>query len=464
METAQPAADATAAHPFDAAALVSALGRRLPDGRLVVDPDVLAAMSHDDAEWAPVGRAAAGVRAETEDQVRHVVRVCAEFGAPIVPRGAGTGLSGGANATDGAVVLDLSRMNQVLEIDRENMICVVPAGDREQRPQGRRRRARPVVPARPGQRPVVVDRRATWPPTRAACAASNTALPGITCSGSATSVSPPSSSRHAPAAAAQQQPAGTAIWSGCGRRTTRASPARPGRALRGVGRDAQGRRRFALRLPPGADRHHRARSLGRSAPCRLRRGGVADRPAGPLPHRAGILDRACLTASVEASASPRPPAPAAGAGRPRRDSAAGRIPGRSSRRRRHAVGRRPRRGPRPSTVRRARLAYPPGAARPPDRGRVRCPTRVPTMLRRSTTAAGAQHNSHNDRARHARLRRCSSRRRRRRRADRRAAATEEPFNTVAGGPSPASTASAAHTHGRELVPAPLALQRACAAP
>ena len=128
METAQPPVDAHAAHPFDAAALVSALGRGLPDGRLVVDPDVLAAMSHDDAEWAPVGRAAAGVRAETEDQVRHVVRVCAEFGAPIVPRGAGTGLSGGANATDGSVVLDLSRMNQVLEIDRDNMICVVQPG------------------------------------------------------------------------------------------------------------------------------------------------------------------------------------------------------------------------------------------------------------------------------------------------------------------------------------------------
>jgi glycolate oxidase len=128
METAQPPVDAHAARPFDAAALVSALGRGLPDGRLVVDPDVLAAMSHDDAEWAPVGRAAAGVRAETEGQVQHVVRVCAEFGAPIVPRGAGTGLSGGANATDGAVVLDLSRMNQVLEIDRENMICVVQPG------------------------------------------------------------------------------------------------------------------------------------------------------------------------------------------------------------------------------------------------------------------------------------------------------------------------------------------------
>ena len=116
------------AAPVDAAALVSALGRGLPDGRLVTDPDVLAAISHDDAEWAPVGRAVAGVRARTEDEVRHVVRTCAEFGAPVVPRGAGTGLSGGANAADGSVVLDLSRMNQVLEIDRDNLTCVVQPG------------------------------------------------------------------------------------------------------------------------------------------------------------------------------------------------------------------------------------------------------------------------------------------------------------------------------------------------
>src|ERR1700733_4721108 len=125
MDTAQPG---TAAARVDAAGLVSALGRGLPDGRLVIDPDVLAAISHDEAEWAPAGRAVAGVRARTEDEVRHVVRACAEFGAPVVPRGAGTGLSGGANATDGAVMLDLSRMNQVLEIDQDNMTCVVQPG------------------------------------------------------------------------------------------------------------------------------------------------------------------------------------------------------------------------------------------------------------------------------------------------------------------------------------------------
>ena len=46
-----------------AAALVEALSRGLPGDRLVVDPDVLAAMSHDEAEWAPAGQAVAGARA-----------------------------------------------------------------------------------------------------------------------------------------------------------------------------------------------------------------------------------------------------------------------------------------------------------------------------------------------------------------------------------------------------------------
>jgi len=108
--------------------LVEALSRGLPPERLVVDPDVLAMLSHDDAEWAPAGQAAVGVRARTEAEVQHVVRTCAELGAPIVPRGAGTGLSGGANAVGGCVILDLSAMNQILEIDADNLLAVVQPG------------------------------------------------------------------------------------------------------------------------------------------------------------------------------------------------------------------------------------------------------------------------------------------------------------------------------------------------
>ena len=109
-------------------ALVEALGRGLPAERLVVDPDVLAAISHDDAEWAPTGQAAVGVRARSEAEVQHVVRTCAELGVPIVPRGAGPGLSGGAHAVGGCVILDLSAMNQILEIDADNLLAVVQPG------------------------------------------------------------------------------------------------------------------------------------------------------------------------------------------------------------------------------------------------------------------------------------------------------------------------------------------------
>ncbi len=108
--------------------LLEALGRGLPHDRLVVDGDVLASLSHDEAEWAPVGRAAVALRARSEAEVQHAVRVCADLGVPVVPRGAGTGLSGGANAVDGCLVLDLSRMDQVLEIDPDNLLAVVQPG------------------------------------------------------------------------------------------------------------------------------------------------------------------------------------------------------------------------------------------------------------------------------------------------------------------------------------------------
>jgi glycolate oxidase len=112
----------------DPSVLVEVLSRGLPAERLVVDPDVLAAISHDDAEWAPTGQAAVGARVRSEAEVQHVVRVCAELAAPIVPRGAGTGLSGGANAVGGCVILDLSAMNQILEIDPDNLVAIVQPG------------------------------------------------------------------------------------------------------------------------------------------------------------------------------------------------------------------------------------------------------------------------------------------------------------------------------------------------
>jgi glycolate oxidase len=108
--------------------LLTALDRVLPADRITSDPDVLRALSSDEAEWAPGGAATAAVRARAESEVQAAVRVAAELGTPIVARGAGTGLSGGANAVDGCLLLDLSRMNAVVQINPDDLTCVVQPG------------------------------------------------------------------------------------------------------------------------------------------------------------------------------------------------------------------------------------------------------------------------------------------------------------------------------------------------
>ncbi len=108
--------------------LFEALSRSIPAQRLVTDRDVVASLSADEAEWAPVGHAALALRARSEAEVAEAVRVCADLRVPVVPRGSGTGLSGGANAVDGCLVLDLSKMDQVVEVDADNLLCVVQPG------------------------------------------------------------------------------------------------------------------------------------------------------------------------------------------------------------------------------------------------------------------------------------------------------------------------------------------------
>jgi glycolate oxidase len=58
-------------------------------------------------------------------QVAAVVRLCARHHIAIVPRGAGTGYTGGAVPTRGGIVISLERMNRILEIDEANLVAVV---------------------------------------------------------------------------------------------------------------------------------------------------------------------------------------------------------------------------------------------------------------------------------------------------------------------------------------------------
>ena len=71
---------------------------------------------------------AAVVLPRDTDEVARVVRACRRFGVPFVPRGAGTGLSGGAIAMEGGVVVECSRLDRVLAVDVENRFAVVQPG------------------------------------------------------------------------------------------------------------------------------------------------------------------------------------------------------------------------------------------------------------------------------------------------------------------------------------------------
>ena len=71
---------------------------------------------------------AAVVFPQTTEHVSQILRLASSAGFPVVARGAGTGLSGGAISPEGGVVLAFARMNRILEVDAENMRAVVQPG------------------------------------------------------------------------------------------------------------------------------------------------------------------------------------------------------------------------------------------------------------------------------------------------------------------------------------------------
>ena len=89
------------------------------DRLLVYESDALTAYRH---------RPGAVVLPRTTEQVRRAVAAITSHGLPIVPRGAGTGLSGGAVPLGGAVIIGTARMNRILTIDAANRRAVLQPG------------------------------------------------------------------------------------------------------------------------------------------------------------------------------------------------------------------------------------------------------------------------------------------------------------------------------------------------
>jgi glycolate oxidase len=105
------------------------LAAELPDGRVITDPDIVDSYARDEAAAVvPPGRARGAVLARTADEVAATLRWASRHRVPVVPRGGGTGLAGGAAATDGCVIVSLARMNAIVEIDPDNELAVAEPG------------------------------------------------------------------------------------------------------------------------------------------------------------------------------------------------------------------------------------------------------------------------------------------------------------------------------------------------
>jgi len=110
-------------------------------GRLLRDEAELACYSFDFFPGERL-RPQAAVVVEGRAQVPPILRIAAEHRLPVTPRGSGTGVSGGALPCRGGLLLDLSGLRRVLEVDREEMLATVEPGviweelNEHLRPQG----------------------------------------------------------------------------------------------------------------------------------------------------------------------------------------------------------------------------------------------------------------------------------------------------------------------------------------
>ncbi|MGR3363569.1 MAG: FAD-linked oxidase C-terminal domain-containing protein [Maritimibacter harenae] len=123
MQMPQPREDLLAAKDR----IVARLEEVLPDDAVISDEIELKAYECDALSAYRCPPLCAVLPASTEE-VAAVMKVCHEAGVPVVPRGAGTSLAGGALPTADSVILGVARLNEVLETDYDNRFIRVQSG------------------------------------------------------------------------------------------------------------------------------------------------------------------------------------------------------------------------------------------------------------------------------------------------------------------------------------------------
>ncbi|MGC4086575.1 MAG: FAD-linked oxidase C-terminal domain-containing protein [Polyangiaceae bacterium] len=102
--------------------------QRLLADAVTTDRDVLDSYRNDSGNWVAAGVPTALARPRNVEQVQSLARWASEHRVPLVPRGAGTGVAGGASAVDGCVVVSFERMNAIVELNEPAMYAVVQPG------------------------------------------------------------------------------------------------------------------------------------------------------------------------------------------------------------------------------------------------------------------------------------------------------------------------------------------------
>ncbi len=96
-------------------------------GRLEVSAAVRDAHGHDES-WHETHAPDAVAFANSTEEVAQIVRICAARRVPVIAFGTGTSLEGQVSAVEGGVTIDLSQMNDILEVHAEDLDCHVQAG------------------------------------------------------------------------------------------------------------------------------------------------------------------------------------------------------------------------------------------------------------------------------------------------------------------------------------------------
>ncbi|HET7028891.1 MAG TPA: FAD-linked oxidase C-terminal domain-containing protein [Candidatus Limnocylindrales bacterium] len=110
------------------AALLEAIRLELPGLRLLTDAGDRESYRNDETAYLSAGLPLAVALPETTAEVSALLRLASAHRVPVVPRGAGSGLSGGAAGIEGGLTIAMTRMTRVLEIDRANLVVVTQPG------------------------------------------------------------------------------------------------------------------------------------------------------------------------------------------------------------------------------------------------------------------------------------------------------------------------------------------------